>query len=270
VSGDVVIIGNTKGGVGKTALAFNLAYCLAEAGVHTLVIDLDVQCGQSAFLDGPGPDADHDAGAIVVGECLLDRAVRSHSPNLDMLPANEWSIASVSRWLEVEGNPDQGKQLFDDLFFTLRRRWDVVIVDTAGHQSPLLGAALGSADGIIIPISPEAGPVAELATILNMVDAHRGPDGRPRVLGIVRSRVWGNAIYRRVAEDQIRSIAAERGVRLYRNKIPEDAKFGEAHLLGLAVGAHHPRARSAVAYRYLAAEMIVAHGWPGVVPEGAA
>jgi chromosome partitioning protein len=261
MSGDVVIVGNTKGGVGKTALAFNLAYCLAEAGLRVGLIDFDVQCGQSAFLLGDPPDADHDAGAVLLGRCSVHDAVHHLYPNLDLIPADEYSMAHISRRLEYDPSIDRARILFDDLFDEMRRHWDVVVVDTAGHQSPLLGLAMQAGDGVVIPISPEAGPVAELSTVLNMVDSHRGPSGRPRVLGIVRSRVWGNAIYRRVAEDQIRQIAAQRGVRLFRNKIPEDARFGEAHLLGIPVGVHQPRARSAVAYRYLALELIDDQGW---------
>ena len=37
-----------KGGVGKTALAVNLAYALAEAGQRTLLLDLDPQ-GAATF-----------------------------------------------------------------------------------------------------------------------------------------------------------------------------------------------------------------------------
>jgi chromosome partitioning protein len=259
--GDVIVVGNTKGGVGKTALAFNLSFCLAELGARVLVVDLDVQCGQGAFLSGPFPDADHDAAAVLTGRCAIGDAVHGVFPNLDLLPANEYSIAYLSRRLDHDDVGARANRLFDDLFRELRRRWDVIIVDTAGHQSPLLGFALAAADGVIVPVSPEAGPVAELSTILNLVDACRGRSERPRVVGIVRTRVWGNAIYRRVAEDQIRKIAVDRGVTLFRNKIPEDAKFGEAHLMGLPVGAHHARARSAVAYRFLAAELAELRGW---------
>lgn len=266
MGGHVVIVGNTKGGVGKTALAFNLAHSLAELGVRTLAVDFDVQCGLGAFLHEPPPDADRDTGAVVMQRCALGDAVRTIGPNLELLPAEEYSMAHLSRRLERDEVRERGRELLAELFEQLRRRWDVIVVDTAGHQSPLLALAMSVADGVVVPISPEAGPVAELTTVLNMARAERQEWGRPDVLGIVRTRVWGNAVYRRVAEDQIRSIAAARGVRLYRNKIPEDAKFGEAHLLGLAVAAHQPRARSAVAYRFLARELVDTHGWATSAP----
>jgi chromosome partitioning protein len=259
--GQVVTVSNTKGGVGKTVFAFNTAFCLAENGLRVLVVDLDVQCGQAAFLRDPPPNADHDAGAVIMGRCGIDEARHTISPNLDVLPANEYSLAYLSRRLEYEANLAQARELIGAAFQEMRRRWDITLVDTGGHQSPLLALAMEATNGVIVPIIPEAGPVAELPTVLNMVSACAGPMQQPQVFGIARTRVWGNAIYRRVAEDQIRALASARGIRVYRNKVPEDARFGEAHLLGLPVSAHEPRARSAVAYRCLADELAQAHGW---------
>lgn len=39
----VISIANQKGGVGKTTIALNLSFTLAEKGYDTLVIDLDPQ-----------------------------------------------------------------------------------------------------------------------------------------------------------------------------------------------------------------------------------
>lgn len=260
-AGHVVIICNTKGGVGKTVFAFNTAFCLAELGLRVLVTDLDMQCGQGAFLRQPPPDADHDAAAVITGRCPFETAIQSITPNLDVLPGNEYSLAFLSRRLELESNLPPARQAIGRLFDRMRRDWDVVIVDTGGHQSSLLGLVIDAADGVIVPIVPEAGPVAELPTVMNMVSACARRSASAQVLGVVRTRVWGNAVYRRVAEDQIRQLADLHRVRVFRNKIPEDAKFGEAHLLGLSVVEHEPRARSSVAYRCLIDELVQTQGW---------
>jgi chromosome partitioning protein len=259
--GEIVTIAHSKGGAGKTSLTFNLGFALADTGASVLVIDLDTQTGQSAFLSEPGSAA-ADVGSVLLGHHHPDEAVIVDVyPNLDVMPAEERSISEAWQRLHTA----DGRTALADLFDHARRHWDIVLVDTPGHQSVGLATTLSLSDGVIIPMPPEAGPVSELPTILNAISASATQGGRPEVYGIVRTRVWGNSVYRRVAEDQIRVIADQYGVPLFKHKVPEDAKFGEAHLIGLPVGAYHPRARSAVAYRYVAYELIERRGWPFAV-----
>jgi chromosome partitioning protein len=168
-----------------------------------------------------------------------------------------------------------GRQLSDpwvrsrliDVLDAGRDEWDIVLIDTPGHQWSVVSAALSGSSGVIVPMVPEAGPVTELPTILNAIRVSADTTAHPEVYGIIRMRIWGASVYRRVAEEQIRSIADRYEVPLFRNKIPEDAKFGEAHLAGLPVGAYHHNARSATAYRHVAYELIQRRGWRFRVPE---
>ena len=268
--GEVVTIAHTKGGAGKTSLTFNLAYALSTCGARVLVVDLDQQTGQSVFLGDADPRQSNtardvaDVGAVLLGYAELDDAlIRDVHPNLDVLPADEVSMREAGRRL---ADPAVRSRLLD-VFDAARRSWDIVLVDTPGHQSVVVAAALSGSSGVIVPMVPEAGPVTELPTILNTIRATAGNDVTPEVYGIIKMRIWGTSVYRRVAEEQIRTIADRFEVPLFRNKIPEDAKFGEAHLVGLPVGAYHYSARSATAYRHVAYELIQRRGWRFAVPE---
>ena len=268
--GEVITVAHTKGGAGKTSLTFNLAYALSTCGARVLVVDLDQQTGQSVFLGDADPRRSAHAGAIAdVGAVLLghadidDALIRDVHPNLDVLPADELSIADAGRRL---AEPSVRSRLHD-MLDTARASWDVVLLDTPGHQSDVVAAALSGSSGVIVPMVPEAGPVTELPTILNTIRAIAADTACPEVYGIIKMRIWGTSVYRRVAEEQIRSIAERFEVPLFRNKIPEDAKFGEAHLVGLPVGAYHHSARSATAYRHVAYELIQRRGWRFTIPE---
>jgi chromosome partitioning protein len=268
--GEVITIAHTKGGAGKTSLTFNLAYALSTCGARLLVIDLDQQTGQSVFLGEATPrrsqvtDDVADIGAVLLGHAeFKDALIREVHPNLDVLPADEVSMGTASRQFT---DPWVRSRLVDVLE-AARDEWDIVLVDTPGHQSGVVAAALKGSSGVLVPMVPEAGPVTELPTILNTIAAATDANARPEVYGIVKMRIWGNSVYRRVAEEQIRTIADRYAVPLFRNKIPEDAKFGEAHLVGLPVGAYHYSARSATAYRHVAYELIQRRGWRFAVPE---
>lgn len=268
--GEVITVAHTKGGAGKTSLTFNLAYALASCRLRVLVVDLDQQTGQTVFLgkDGPRRSTDGrtvvDVGAVLLGHATLDDAlVRDVHPNLDVLAADERAMSNAGRQLN---DPWVRSRLFD-LFDETRDRWDIVLVDTPGHQSAVLAAALAGSNGVIVPMVPEAGPVTELPTILNTVRLALDSRNRPEVYGVIKMRIWGASVYRRVAEEEIRQIAERYDVPLFRNKIPEDAKFGEAHLVGLPVGAYLHGARSSTAYRHVAYELIQRRGWPFAVPK---
>ena len=45
-----IVIGNQKGGVGKTTNTYLIAYTLAKMGIHTLVADLDPQANATKTL----------------------------------------------------------------------------------------------------------------------------------------------------------------------------------------------------------------------------
>jgi chromosome partitioning protein len=268
--GEVITIAHTKGGAGKTSLTFNLAYALSTLGPRVLVIDLDQQTGQSVFLGDRGPRRSSDGrsivdiGAVLLGQAKFDDAVvRNVHPNLDVMAADEELMSHAGRQLT---DPWVRSRLID-IFDAARAEWDIVLVDTPGHQSAVVAAALGGSAGVIVPMVPEAGPVTELPAILNTIRTSATLNGRPEVYGIIKLRIWGNSVYRRVAEDQIREIADRYEAPLFRNKIPEDAKFGEAHLAGLPVGAYLHSARSAIAYRHVAYELVQRRGWRFTVPE---
>jgi chromosome partitioning protein len=263
-NGSVITIAHTKGGAGKTSLTFNLGYALSQCDLRVLIIDLDQQTGQSAFLGEHLDDVKADVGDVLLGRAdLHDALARAVHAGLDVLPADEQSMGEAARHLADD--VVHGRLL--DLFDATRLRWDVVLVDTPGHQSDVVRAALSGSDGVILPMIPEAGPVTELPTILNTVESATTEHGRPEVYGVIKMRIGGNSVYRRIAEDQIRVITDQYEVPLFRNKIPEDAKFGEAHLIGQPVGAYQSSARSAIAYRYVAYELIQRRCWTATVPE---
>ena len=79
---------NIKGGVGKTTTAVNLAYLAAEAGLRTVLWDLDPQ-GAASFMFRVKPKVKGGGRALISGKRPLDDAIKGTDfDNLDLIPAD--------------------------------------------------------------------------------------------------------------------------------------------------------------------------------------
>ncbi len=263
---EVISVLHTKGGAGKSSLTTNVAFELARLGYKILVIDLDRQTGQSVgfglgsvTFTNRGPGA--EIGAVLRGDLPLTEAIiEDIYPGLDLLPAEEHSLMEAEHELAALG-PEGTVRLFEILHES-KKRWDVVFIDTPGRKTDILEVALAASTGVLIPAIPEGGPVSELSSVLRHVAKAKELYGSVDVYGIVRMRVGGNSRYRRLAEEQTKEVAAGFGAPVLKNKVPEDAKFGEAHLAREPIGAYAESARSAIAYKFIAAELVALRGWP--------
>ena len=270
---EIISVIHTKGGAGKSSLTTNMAYSLSCLGYRVLVIDLDRQTGQSVGF-GLGSVIRHntnlqgaDIGAVLRGEVgLTDAIIWGIYPNLDFVPAEESSLIRAENELAALGI--DGKVRLYEILHACETRWDVVLIDTPGRKTDILEVALAASTGVLIPAIPEGGPVSELTSVLSQVERAKAAYGSVEVYGVIRMRVGGNSRYRRLAEEQTKEVADSFGIPVFKNKVPEDAKFGEAHLAREPIGVYSPSARSAVAFRFLADELAARRSWPDRIISG--
>ena len=131
----IVTVGNTKGGVGKTTLAVQLALARALTGRDVLVVDGDRQ-----------------------GSAQTAIAVRAEAGRLPGLTCVHYPDGVVLR-------PQVMRQA---------SKYDDVVIDAGGRDSTALRAALALSDLLIVPFLPRSIDVWALADIAALVDEARG------------------------------------------------------------------------------------------------
>lgn len=140
----LIVVGNEKGGCGKTTLAVHLAAAAAHAGRDALLVDSDPGQQSAARWAARRREAHPEANAV---RCvsLTGRAIRD----------------------ELED---------------LTRRYQVVVVDTGAEDSPELRAAVTVAGVLVIPLQPEPLDLWTLPTMEALVARARSFNPSLRVV----------------------------------------------------------------------------------------
>lgn len=144
---------STKGGTGKTTGSANLGALSADAGIRTLLIDLDTgQPTLSSYfqLDYLAPGGVYD----LLVHSTLDAAKvisKTQIPNLDIILSNDPHNQLETLLLHA---PD-GRLRLRSLLARLTDQYDLVIIDTKGTSAVTVEMALVAADNAISPLYPE-------------------------------------------------------------------------------------------------------------------
>ena len=134
----ILTVGNTKGGVGKTTLALNIAIARALAGRDVWFIDGDRQ--------GTGQIA------------LTIRAENGIAPAI--------SCAQYADGATLRQQVKQTGGKFED-----------IIIDVGGRDSTALRAALSLTDALVIPFAPRSLDVWALSDMSHLIEEARGVRG---------------------------------------------------------------------------------------------
>jgi Flp pilus assembly CpaE family ATPase len=148
-TGKVVMVFSPKGGSGKTALATNLAASTARSGVETLLVDLDLQFGDSALTLSVSARASIADLAASAGEIDVEKlrtfVTKDARTGLDVLPAPQ----------RPEEADVVGQAELSAMLESARHAYGAVVIDTGPlFDGPML-AALDYTDELLLVANPE-------------------------------------------------------------------------------------------------------------------
>lgn len=218
-AGQIIVVANEKGGVGKSTLAFHLAVALADAGHSVAAIDLDVR-------------------QRTLASALLNRDATARRLGV-ALPLPRHNVLRVQ----------SGAMLCQEIG---RLGWDsdFFIIDAPGHDSGAVRRAIAFADHVITPVNgsfvdldllARLDPVTHrmiepgcFATMVNAIRMARATHAMADINWMVlQNRVrCGNSHNQQHVDDALRAIAPTVGFRLV-DGWPERVAYRELFLLGL-------------------------------------
>ncbi|MGY6564152.1 ParA family protein [Billgrantia desiderata] len=157
----VISIICSKGGVGKTTTTANLGGLLADAGLHVLLVDLDVQPSLSSYYllseTASGGIYELIAQSDTRPERIISRTVID---GLDIVLSNDHQGQLQQLLLNAPDGRFRLAHLLSDPMFDC---YDVILIDTQGARSVMLESAILAADQCLSPIPPDMLSAREFA-----------------------------------------------------------------------------------------------------------
>lgn len=146
MQGKIITVGSTKGGVGKTTLALNIAIARAMAGRDVWLIDADRQGTASTAL-----------------------AIRGEAGKLPAIATAHYA---------------DGGQLRTQLLHQ-RGKFQDIVIDAGGRDSTALRAALVLSDLVLVPFQPRSIDVWAVADIAALIEEARAVRDGLQALGVL-------------------------------------------------------------------------------------
>lgn len=173
-----VAVYSMKGGVGKTTLAVNLAYCAAvNSCLRTLLWDIDAQGAATFVLSQGRPDA--KAKRIFVREVEPSALVEpTQWPMLDLLAA-DISLRHLDRMLSDTDKPKRLRKLLQ----TLSLDYDRIVLDCPPGLGEISDQLFRAADLIVVPVQPTPLALRSLEQVQDHLEHYH--ERRPLVLPVI-------------------------------------------------------------------------------------
>jgi pilus assembly protein CpaE len=235
----VVTVFSPKGGTGKTVTSCNLAASAAATGRRTLLVDLDLQFGDTSIMLGLEPrktlfDLVLDPGVLDAEK--LHGYVTASPIGVDVLPAP----------LKPEDAEAVSEEKIGRLIDVARHVYDVIVVDTSPYfHGPML-TTLDRTDQLVLVANPDVPTLKNLRLTLHTLD----------LLGFDKDR---RRIVLNRADPRVGLKAGEVGAVLEHVidfQLPSDPSVPATVNRGVPAVAGHKRCRYAQAFAALAGDVL--------------
>lgn len=169
--GKIIVVGNRKGGVGKTTSTLQFAYGLAEQGNRVILLDLDSQGHLAEATEKPKGRGLYE---FVIDNAPLDQVVTNVRPKIDAIFGGESTSEMIDelitrRVLASLRSKDDNQNVLVRVL-ELLELYDYILLDLAPSLDILQVQALEIADLLVIPTKLDYLAIDGVRDMLNTVE----------------------------------------------------------------------------------------------------
>lgn len=260
--GKVILIGATKGGVGKSVSSYNLAYSLASFGKKVLAVDLD---SQANLITCFGVE-DTAAVPITIGHLMMAQMEDEKLPDpaeyimnrngVDFIPSS-MVLSAVDAKLRLEMGAER---MLANIIEPLRDSYDYLIIDTCPALGALTINALVAADSVVVTVNPQLLAMMGLQDFLKTIKKIKSRiNPKLEMEGILLTMCEARTNLCKVISEQVAE-TFEGQIKIFNSKIPSTVKVGESIYYSAPLLEYAPETKACKAYLDFGKELIAYEG----------
>lgn len=227
--GKILMIASQKGGVGKTTVAFNLAYSLGKMGNSVLLLDGDPQGGvaNASNLKGRTELGILD---IITGKCTPDEAVqRTRDGSMSVLGVGELSTSDIFLLEDKARTGELGAIIKE-----FAGKYQYVIIDTPAGVGTLVSSLMQISNDLILVINCKTFSLRSLPIFLRTIKEIKDKHNKDLDLnGVIINMFRSESEYEKNILDQIKKVFPREV--FYNTIIPNSDYFEKASMYSVPV-----------------------------------
>lgn len=249
--GEVIVVANQKGGVGKTTTAVNVSTALAAVDKKVLLIDMDPQANASTGVGVSKKNKGIGSYELLIGKNTLSEVLKkSIIPGLSVISS---SIELIGAEIELV-NQEKRERIFKTIIAPYKPMFDYIIIDCPPSMGLLTLNALVAADSVLVPLQCEYYALEGLSYLLNSIQKiKKNFNPSLELFGIVLTMYDRRSSLSSQVENDVRHHLKDK---VFQTVIPRNIKVSEAPSHGKPVLVYDVGCLGAQAYMNLAKEIL--------------
>ena len=244
----VIAVTSGKGGVGKSNTSINLAIQMRRMGQRVIILDADFGLANIEIMFGTVPK--YNLGDLI----YQGKNIR------EIITWGPGEVGFISGGSGIAGLSNLSRDYLEDIIRNLAELdtiADIIIVETGAGISDAVLEFLVASGEILLVTTPEPTSITDSYSLLKALNRHPRFNREMSRVKVIANRVdseeEGKNLYNKL------NAVVSRYLKLplqYQGSIPYDAQLAKAVMQQMPVSLQNPRAKSALAYERIAADLM--------------